>query len=131
MVDDGGDDKCPDMCRGYAQKDDRVVYVRKENGGLTSARKKGLETITGDFVMYVDGDDWLEPQTVQRAVETSIKYDVDITLFGYKRVYEGVTFESSIFEGNQQFVGTEVQNLHRMLIGPVDSELAHVEKAER
>lgn len=131
LVDDGGDDECPDMCRRYAQKDDRVVYVRKENGGLTSARKKGLETITGDFVMYVDGDDWLEPQTVQRTVETNIKYDADITLFGYKRVYEDVTFESSIFEGNQQFVGEEVQRLHRMLVGPVDSELAHVEKTER
>lgn len=131
LVDDGGDDECPDMCRKYVQKDDRVVYVRKENGGLTSARKRGLETITGDFVMYVDGDDWLEPQTVQRVVETNTKYDADIILFGYKRVYENAVFESSIFEGSQQFVGEKVRRLHRMLVGPVDSELAHVERAER
>lgn len=42
LVDDGGDDECPDMCRRYAQKDDRVVYVRKENGGVNIRKEKGI-----------------------------------------------------------------------------------------
>lgn len=131
LVDDGGDDKCPDMCRGYAQKDARVVYVRKENEGQSYARKSGLEIATGDLIMYVDGDDWIEPQSVQLAVDAIVEYQADIIIFGYKRVYKDKIFESSVFEDSQQFAGEDVLTLHRMMVGPINSELSCVEKADR
>lgn len=131
LVDDGGDDECPKMCKMYEQKDDRIVYIRKENAGQSYARRSGLKVSTSDFIMYVDGDDWIEPETVQLAVEASVKYRADIVLFGYKRVYKDKIFESSVFEDDQQFVGKNVLKLHRMMVGPIDRELACVEKVDR
>lgn len=131
LVDDGGDDECPDMCRVYAQKDDRVVYIRKENEGQSYARKSGLEISKGDLIMYVDGDDWIEPQTVQVAVDALVGHQADIVIFGYNRVYKDTIFESSLFNGNKQFVEETVRKLHRMMVGPVESELASVERADR
>ena len=61
LVDDGSPDNCPALCDDYAAKDKRVKVIHKENGGLSDARNKGLEQATGDYVMFVDSDDfWVD-----------------------------------------------------------------------
>ena len=59
LVDDGSPDGCPEICDSYAAKDPRVRVVHKENGGLLSARKAGLENARGKYIAFVDGDCWL------------------------------------------------------------------------
>ena len=61
LVDDGSDDACPLICDEYMKKDKRVKVVHKNNGGLSSARNAGLAIATGDFVGFVDSDDWIHP----------------------------------------------------------------------
>ncbi|MDD6194984.1 MAG: glycosyltransferase family 2 protein [Lachnospiraceae bacterium] len=83
LVDDGSPDHCPEICDQYAKEDDRISVVHKENGGLVSARKAGLEQATGTYVMYVDGDDWLEADYVERVMEKALTNDADIVVTGY------------------------------------------------
>ena len=65
LVDDGSPDNCGKICDEYAKKDERIKVIHKENGGLVSARNAGYDVATGDWMMYVDGDDWLDADCCQ------------------------------------------------------------------
>lgn len=66
LVDDGSPDNCPAICDEYAQKDSRIRVIHKENGGLSDARNKGLDAATGDYVLFVDSDDYIEPDACEK-----------------------------------------------------------------
>lgn len=66
LVDDGSPDECPRMCDEWAGRDDRIRVVHKPNGGLSDARNAGLNVMHGDFVAFVDSDDYVEPDYVDR-----------------------------------------------------------------
>ena len=61
LVDDGSPDRCGEMCDAYAREDSRIKVIHKENGGQSSARNMALDVMTGDYVGFVDSDDWIEP----------------------------------------------------------------------
>lgn len=60
LVDDGSPDNCPAMCDAWARKDRRVRVIHKENGGLSDARNAGMAAATGEYIAFVDSDDWVE-----------------------------------------------------------------------
>lgn len=60
LVDDGSPDECPKMCEKWAKKDSRVKVIHKKNGGLSDARNKGIDIATGEYLLFVDSDDYLE-----------------------------------------------------------------------
>ena len=62
LVDDGSPDNCPQMCDEWAAKDSRIRVIHKENGGLSDARNAGIDRSTGDYIAFVDSDDWIEPE---------------------------------------------------------------------
>lgn len=64
LVDDGSPDKSPELCDEYAKKDSRVKVIHKTNGGLSSARNAGLEVCKGDYIFFIDSDDWLTDEKV-------------------------------------------------------------------
>ena len=61
LVDDGSEDSSGQICDQYAEIDNRIRVIHKKNGGLVSARKAGVSAASGDYVVWVDGDDWIEP----------------------------------------------------------------------
>ena len=61
LVDDGSPDQCGKICDEYAEKDNRIQVLHKKNGGLSSARNYGCKAAQGKWIMFVDGDDWIEP----------------------------------------------------------------------
>ena len=63
LVDDGSPDSCPKMCDEWAEKDSRISVIHKENGGLSEARNAALDIAKGDYVTFVDSDDWLDEGT--------------------------------------------------------------------
>lgn len=65
LVDDGGKDRCPEICDLYSRKDNRIKVIHKPNGGLVSARKAGLQQSNGSYISYVDGDDWIGPGFIE------------------------------------------------------------------
>ena len=80
VVDDGSPDGCPAICDEYAAKDARMKVVHKENGGLLSARKAGLAASIGDYIGFVDGDDWVEPDTFLNMYNAVREYSPDMVL---------------------------------------------------
>lgn len=78
LVDDGSPDNCPHMCDAFAEKDSRIKVIHKQNGGLMSARQAGLRIATGEYVGFVDGDDWIEPEMYMHFYNTVEKYHPDI-----------------------------------------------------
>ncbi len=62
LVDDGSPDRCGEMCDALAKEDSRIRVIHKENGGLSSARNAGLDAMTGEYVGFVDSDDWIDPE---------------------------------------------------------------------
>ena len=61
LVDDGSPDNCGKICDAYAEQDARIRVIHKENGGVSSARNAGLDICTGDYIGFVDGDDYIAP----------------------------------------------------------------------
>lgn len=88
LVDDGSPDRCPDLCDAWAAKDPRVRVIHRENGGLSAARNSGIDAAKGDFLLFVDSDDLLEPDAVQRAVDAQRQHDADLVIFNLTYVDE-------------------------------------------
>lgn len=78
LVDDGSPDKCGAMCDAWAKKDSRIQVIHKENGGLSDARNAGLERATGDYVAFVDSDDWLQPKFYETLLTAMQQENADI-----------------------------------------------------
>ena len=78
LVDDGSPDKCPEMCDDWAKKDKRIRVIHKSNGGLSSARNAGLDIIEGDYVCFVDSDDWVTSDMCEYFFYLAQKYSADI-----------------------------------------------------
>ena len=92
FVDDGGKDRTVEILRGILEKQDpalqaRVRIISKENGGLPRARKTGLDAATGEYVLHVDSDDWLEPATVEKLVAKAVETDADIVVYDFWKEY--------------------------------------------
>ena len=75
LVDDGSPDKCPKICDDYAQKDNHIRVIHKQNGGLSDARNAGINSATGKYVLFLDSDDYLYSNTVLEEIEKSLDSD--------------------------------------------------------
>ena len=86
LVDDGSVDSCPSICDEYYTVDKRVVVIHKKNGGLVSARIAGLEVAKGEYIMFVDGDDWIEGELIG-SLEHSLTNNKDTDLICFGSIY--------------------------------------------
>lgn len=91
LVDDGSTDKSGEICDKYAALDERIKVIHKENGGVASARRIGLENTVGKYVTFFDADDWAEPQYYEK-IMGYLTDDIDIGIFSYCRDVAGQTF---------------------------------------
>lgn len=107
LVDDGSRDRCPEICDLYAKKDDRIRVIHKPNGGLVSARKVGLQESNGEFISYVDGDDWIGPGFIEALYSAAYTSGADIVCAGQSRDLFSKSanftnsFPSGIYEGDK------------------------------
>ena len=81
LVDDGSTDDTQEICRTYARNDPRVKVIHKENGGHTSARNEGLKNAEGEYVLFLDSDDWLAPQTLELCQNEISACEPDVVFF--------------------------------------------------
>ena len=83
VINDGSIDNSGIICQEYAQKDNRIVYIEKENGGQSEARNMGLDRMTGSYVTFVDSDDWIELDYVEILYKKITEYQADIAVGNY------------------------------------------------
>ncbi|MBM6937446.1 glycosyltransferase family 2 protein [Pseudoflavonifractor phocaeensis] len=130
-VDDGSTDASGEVLRRYTEKDRRVSAFFQRNMGVSQARNLALRHATGEYLMFVDGDDWLELNTCQSAVEAMERTRADVVMWTYIREYGSHRQVKHIFDEEELlFDGEGCRELHRRMIGLVGRELAHPETAD-
>lgn len=88
LVNDGSTDKSGYICNKYKNLDERVIVINKENGGASSARNYGLNIARGEYIGFVDSDDYVHKYMFQVLYDNALKYSSDITMCNYKIVYD-------------------------------------------
>lgn len=88
LIDDGSSDNCPFICDEYSAKDSRIHVIHKRHAGQGYARNSGLEIARGDYIFFLDSDDWIPEKTLESLKQLINKYDVDIISFRFIRTYE-------------------------------------------
>lgn len=109
MVDDGSPDNCPPICDEYAARDNRFRVFHKTNGGVSSARNVGLDNATGDWIWYVDPDDWIKPHSLSLLAEAISKGSSDLVFFGLEYYDEQLNFLYD--EPEQECYGVQKDNI--------------------
>ena len=94
LVDDGSPDRCGEICDEYAASHSNVKVIHRENGGLSAARNSGVDVAQGQYIQFVDSDDYLEPNVLGNLVRKMEEDELDILRFNYQNVDE----EYKIFE---------------------------------
>ena len=90
LVDDGSTDRSGHIADEYAQNDNRFKVIHKENGGLSDARNAGMKHINGEYLLFLDSDDFLHPQLMELCLEAMIRDNSDIACFTYDRTYRTI-----------------------------------------
>ncbi len=101
LIDDGSPDACPKICDEYAQKDNRIRVIHKKNGGLADARNVGLDNAKGQFISFVDSDDWIMAQTYETMMRFLLGNNLDIVCCEISRVCNGKEIERYRFYDNE------------------------------
>lgn len=104
LVDDGATDRSGYMCDEMARYDERIKVIHKKNGGLSDARNAGIDVAKGDFVFFVDSDDWIDEDTLELLYKIAIDENADIVECSYRNVFI-------------DYVDNETANTGEMIIG--------------
>lgn len=127
MVDDGSPDRVPFMCDDYAKKDSRIKIIHKENGGLGYARNSGLDLATGEYVVFIDSDDYIESDAFEKMYNEAKRSQADAVFSGfYIQNKQGLWEEHIENSESKIMVGTEIDEFKLGMIA-----CAPYEKAER
>lgn len=98
LIDDGTKDNSGILCDSYVKIDNRIRVIHKENGGLSSARNVGIEIATGDYIFFLDSDDYISENCISRLVSLMEEYDADISIIQMKYIPENADKESTEYE---------------------------------
>ena len=96
LVDDGSTDECPYICDEYVRRDNRVRVIHKDNGGQSSARNVGIDAAIGTWIYFLDGDDYLECDALEKCVQKGEQENVDFLFFDTKVVSELDDFSTTL-----------------------------------
>ncbi len=112
LVDDGSPDNCGMICDEYAKKDSRIIVIHKENGGLSDARNAGLDICTGDYISFVDSDDYVDKSFIESLYcnLSESKADLAVCFFRYVRPGEVLRRKTTHRHGVTNFTGNDLLN---------------------
>lgn len=131
LVDDGSPDECPAICDAYASANKRIRVIHKANGGLSSAREAGIQNASGDFIVIVDSDDWLESDAVAECLKTAERDDADCVMFGYIREYPGKSILTPLFDTDFSYTeSASEEKIHRRIVGMMGEELREPQRVD-
>lgn len=103
LIDDGSPDRSGEICDEYAKKDSRIRVIHKENGGVSSARQRGLDESVGEYTIHADHDDWVEPEMLDELYKKAKEEDADMVICDF-------------FQNNgrsQEYIGQKPKEINR------------------
>lgn len=130
-VNDGSIDNSFAILQDYSRRDSRIHLINKENEGVSQARNDALKQASGEFVMFVDADDWIDPETCETVLSSAVEEQADIVMWSYCSETESRSSRKVIYPEKRIFNDTEVKmQLHRRFVGVLNEELARPELAD-
>jgi len=134
VINDGSTDATHRIVEGYAGQDRRIIVINKQNEGVSAARNTGIKAARGEYFLFFDGDDFIEPNTCEELITTMREKDVDVLIYGYHRYRDGrvtVTslpvFPEGFYEADSitpdllsRFVGISLENISKWTRGDAD-----------
>ena len=128
LVDDGSPDQVPKICDIWAEKDNRIKVIHKKNAGLGFARNSGLEIATGEYIAFVDSDDFLELDIIEKIYNQCTLNDLDVCYYDFCRFYPDGHRKPS-FEPKSEllfYTPEQINTLRLIMVGSTpDKELPH------
>ncbi|MEH2948252.1 glycosyltransferase family 2 protein [Sporofaciens sp. JLR.KK001] len=109
LVDDGSPDNCPEICDDLSSKYSNITVIHKKNGGLSSARNAGLEKCNGRYISFVDSDDFIDKNFINRLYECIIKYDADVAMVMYEETFFEKKVSKIVSKKERIFINEEVE----------------------
>ena len=131
-VNDGSKDNSLQILREYQKRDVRIKVIDKINKGVSRARNDAIRAATGEYIMYVDSDDWLDNKACETILKKMVETNADVILFPYIRENVNSSLKKEIY-GEDEIIYDEIEvrrKLHRRYIGALGKELAKPENVD-
>lgn len=126
IIDDGSPDNSMNIIQKFVLADNRVKVISQKNQGLSGARNTGMNNANGDYIMFIDSDDWIEIDTCEKAINASEKYNADVVFWPYIKEFSDSQKDNYLFD-KTEIIWSEknINQLSRRMVGLVGDELAN------
>lgn len=126
IIDDGSPDNSMNIIQKFVLADNRVKVISQKNQGLSGARNTGMNNANGDYIMFIDSDDWIETDTCEKAINASEKYNADVVFWPYIKEFSDLQKDNYLFD-KTEIIWSEknINQLSRRMVGLVGDELAN------
>ncbi len=126
LVNDGSQDSSLDIMKEYNEKDSRIIIINQENKGLSGARNTGIKNATGDYITFIDSDDYIEKDMLKNTIDIFKKYDCDVVRNNYKLAYKdgSVKFKDELQEEKNKLVDITKHKediIKKVILGKIQS----------
>lgn len=133
LVNDGSPDNSLAICQEYKNKDKRIAVLNKPNGGLSSARNEGLNLCTGEYISFLDSDDWLNIEAFDKGMNSLLTYNADIVFWSYTKEFQNMSLKIDCIKTDKNtilFENKSLSILKRRMVGLIDEELNEPTKTD-
>lgn len=127
LVDDGSPDNAPRICDEYASGDERIVVIHQKNQGVSQARNSGIAVAHGEFIMFIDSDDWVDLEMCERMLAALTQYQAQASMCAYIREYPDNPLPRILHSENTVWDG---RDFRRRICGPINEELRNPENLD-
>lgn len=126
IIDDGSPDNSMNIIQKFVLADNRVKVISQKNQGLSGARNTGMNNANGDYIMFIDSDDWIEIDTCEKAINASEKYNADVVFWPYIKEFSDLQKDNYLFD-KTEIIWSEknINQLSRRMVGLVGDELTN------
>lgn len=123
-VNDGSTDNSLEILNRYAQEFSQIKIISQANAGLSAARNTGITASIGEYMCFVDSDDWIDVHTCLRTIEIVQQHNVDIVCWNYIKEYKHNSIPVQCIKANKLYDENNIKQLYRRIVGPINEELA-------
>lgn len=130
VINDGSPDNCHLIIEEFKNKDSRIVVINQANGGLSSARNAGLRNATGEYIMFVDSDDWIDENMCEIMIHQACIHDADVVVASYIREYKDKSLPRLDYNKSVFYSGSEFRVFYKRLLGLTEKQLKYPDRID-